>query len=96
MSPAAQETRSRCVAQGEAVATTEVPRKEKAMLVLTRKRGQAVYVSSEICITVCRVQGKRVKIGIQAPAGVRISRESQVLGPLMNANELRSISVQTP
>jgi carbon storage regulator len=49
------------------------------VLVLSRKAGEAILlndgVSQEIKITVLRVIGGRVKIGIEAPANVEIQRD---------------------
>jgi carbon storage regulator len=44
------------------------------MLVLSRKPGEKIHVGSDITITVVRVDGNRVRIGIDAPAGVRLVR----------------------
>jgi len=45
------------------------------MLVLTRKTDERILVGNDIVITVVRVSGNRVCLGIEAPAGVRILRE---------------------
>lgn len=45
------------------------------MLVLGRKRGEAITIGDGITITVLSVQGDRVKIGITAPAEVPVHRE---------------------
>jgi carbon storage regulator len=45
------------------------------MLVLSRKRGEAITIGDDITITVLAVQGDRVKIGITAPAEVPVHRE---------------------
>jgi carbon storage regulator len=44
------------------------------MLVLTRKRGEAVVIGSNITITVVEAGGNRVKLGIDAPAEVPVLR----------------------
>jgi len=44
------------------------------MLVLTRKPGQSVLVGSAR-LTVLGVEGNKVRLGFQAPPGVRIARE---------------------
>jgi carbon storage regulator CsrA len=44
------------------------------MLVLSRKPGEKIHVGSAIAITVVRVEGNRVRIGIDAPADVRLVR----------------------
>jgi carbon storage regulator len=45
------------------------------MLVLNRKIGQRVLLGDEIVITVVKVNGGGVRIGIEAPAEVPILRE---------------------
>ena len=44
------------------------------MLVLTRKQQEQILVGENIRITVVRVQGSTVRIGIEAPDDVRILR----------------------
>lgn len=45
------------------------------MLVLTRKRGERVVISDNIDLTVVSIRGKRVKLGVTAPADVIIRRD---------------------
>lgn len=44
------------------------------MLVLTRKEGEKLVIDDNIVITVNRISGHRVSIGIEAPSEVRVSR----------------------
>jgi len=44
------------------------------MLVLSRKALQSVVIGEDIRITVVRVEGNQVRIGIEAPQNVRILR----------------------
>ncbi len=45
------------------------------MLVLTRKCGEkVVFPQQEVTVTVLEVRGDRVRIGIEAPAHIRIHR----------------------
>jgi carbon storage regulator len=44
------------------------------MLVLSRKPGEKIHVGSGITITVVRIEGNRVRIGIDAPAEVPLVR----------------------
>jgi carbon storage regulator len=44
------------------------------MLVLTRKIGEEIIINGEICVSVVRLRGNRVQIGIKAPDGVPIRR----------------------
>jgi carbon storage regulator len=45
------------------------------MLVLSRKEGERLVIGEGIVITVVRIDGKRVRIGVQAPAEIGIRRE---------------------
>ena len=45
------------------------------MLVLSRKPGEKVLIGTDISFVVVEVKGKQVRIGIDAPAEVRIVRE---------------------
>jgi carbon storage regulator len=45
------------------------------MLVLTRRRGETVVIEGGIEVTVVAVQGDRVRLGIKAPASVRVDRQ---------------------
>jgi carbon storage regulator len=44
------------------------------MLVLTRKIGEEIIINDEICVSIVRLRGNRVQIGIKAPTGVPIRR----------------------
>jgi carbon storage regulator len=44
------------------------------MLVLTRRVGEEIVIDGDIRITVTGVQGERVRIGVTAPASVRVDR----------------------
>ncbi|MEI8256158.1 MAG: carbon storage regulator, partial [Deltaproteobacteria bacterium] len=48
--------------------------KECAMLVLTRKQQERIHIGENITITVVRLQGNTVRIGIEAPREVRVLR----------------------
>lgn len=51
------------------------------MLVLSRKRGETLYVGDDVKITILDVQGKRVRIGIDAPGHCRVMRGELCDGP---------------
>jgi carbon storage regulator CsrA len=44
------------------------------MLVLTRKLQEQICVGNDITITILRIKGNSVRIGIEAPRGVRVIR----------------------
>ena len=45
------------------------------MLVLTRRLGESVTIGDEIRIIIVEVDGKQVKLGIDAPRSIEIYRE---------------------
>lgn len=51
------------------------------MLVLTRKRMEQVVIGSDIRITVVKLEGGQVRLGIEAPGDVMVLREE-----LLNAS----------
>jgi carbon storage regulator len=55
------------------------------MLVLTRKAGEQIAIGPDIVVKVVEVRGDVVKLGIEAPAGVRIQRQ-EVLDAVAAAN----------
>ena len=48
------------------------------MLVLTRKPGEKILIGDDIVITVLDARGDSVRIGIDAPRGVKIQRDEVV------------------
>ncbi|MUK01407.1 carbon storage regulator CsrA [Vibrio cholerae] len=55
------------------------------MLVLTRKIGEQILIGDDIVITVLDSRGDGIRIGIDAPRGVKIQRE-EVLRAVTEAN----------
>ncbi len=45
------------------------------MLVLTRKLGEKIQIGDNISIVIMEVKGKQVKLGIEAPANIKVHRE---------------------
>ncbi len=45
------------------------------MLILTRKKGEGISIGDQIQIQVLSVKGGQVRIGIDAPRDIRVSRE---------------------
>jgi len=45
------------------------------MLILTRRVGEALKIGDEVSITVLRVKGDQVRLGIEAPKSVTVHRE---------------------
>lgn len=48
------------------------------MLVLTRKPGERVLIGDDIVVTFLESRGDSIRIGIEAPSGVRIQRHEIV------------------
>ena len=48
------------------------------MLVLSRRPGEEIIINDEICVSVVRLRGNRVQIGIKAPSGVPIRRRELI------------------
>ncbi len=48
------------------------------MLVLTRKLMERLYIGDDICITVVRIEGGQVRLGIDAPRDVSVVRSELV------------------
>lgn len=48
------------------------------MLVLTRKPGERVLIGDDIVVTFLEARGDSIRIGIEAPSGIRIQRDEIV------------------
>ncbi|HTP66843.1 MAG TPA: carbon storage regulator CsrA [Geobacteraceae bacterium] len=55
------------------------------MLVLTRKVGEEIFIGDSICVKVMEISGSKVRLGIDAPAHLRIYRE-EVLAKVRSEN----------
>jgi carbon storage regulator len=44
------------------------------MLVLTRKAGESIVIGSDIRVTVLEMQGRQIRLGIEAPPDVSVHR----------------------
>lgn len=45
------------------------------MLILSRRRGETIHINDDIQITIIKIHGQQVSIGISAPPGVAVHRE---------------------
>ena len=61
------------------------------MLVLSRKRMERIVIGSDIRITVVKLEGGQVRLGIEAPGGVMVLREE-----LLNPRAARGKKVAAP
>ena len=64
------------------------------MLVLTRKSGESIVVGSDIRITVLEIQGRQIRLGIDAPMDVSVHR-GEVYERIREENELAATGGQT-
>ena len=44
------------------------------MLVLSRKQTESIFINGNVVVTVLRIQGSQVRLGIEAPAGMPVHR----------------------
>lgn len=49
------------------------------MLVLSRRIGERIRIGGDVIVTVVRVQGEKVRLGIEAPPEVAVHREEVFL-----------------
>jgi len=58
------------------------------MLVLSRKEKERLMIGENIVVTIVRVSGGKVRLGIEAPADVSIRREELACRPLDSEHEM--------
>jgi carbon storage regulator CsrA len=58
----------------------EQERKEVAMLVLSRRVRESLWIDGRIEVKILGLRGGRVQLGIEAPSGVAVRRE-ELAGP---------------
>ena len=54
------------------------------MLILSRKPNESIFIADDVVVTVLRIRGDQVKIGIEAPMGVPVHRKEvyeRIRGP---------------
>ncbi|MCA9015734.1 MAG: carbon storage regulator [Planctomycetaceae bacterium] len=52
------------------------------MLVLTRKKNEQIRIADDIVLTVVRIRGGKVKLGIECPRKIPVRRNEVPLEPL--------------
>jgi carbon storage regulator len=45
------------------------------MLILTRRVGETVMIGDDVSVTVLRVKGNQIRLGVNAPKNVSVQRE---------------------
>ena len=63
------------------------------MLVLTRKAGESIAIGSDIRVTVLELQGRQIRLGIEAPSDVSVHR-GEVYERIREENELAASADQ--
>jgi len=70
------------------------------MLILTRKESERIYLGDDIVLTVVRIGGDKVRIGVEAPSDVRVLRlelsEPDSQGPIRQGPIRQEPSRQEP
>ena len=56
------------------------------MLILSRKSGESIVIDGRIKITIIRVEGEAVKVGVEAPAEVPVHRQ-EVYDEIQRSNQ---------
>jgi len=54
------------------------------MLILSRKPNESIFIADGVVVTVLKIRGNQVKIGIEAPMGVPVHRKElyeRIWGP---------------
>ncbi len=60
------------------------------MLVLSRKKSESIVIDGRITITLVEIRGNQIRLGIDAPAEVRVSR-AELLDPNRSPKPLAGI-----
>src|SRR5699024_5841530 len=71
--------------------STKNRKRDRIMLVLTRKTKEAIKIGDDIEIKVLAVQGDQVKIGIKAPRSVEVHRKELIEDVQLQNNEAANI-----
>ena len=70
------------------------------MLVLTRKAGESIVIGSQVRITILEIQGRQIRLGIDAPTEIPVHRgevyerikEENTLAAQGGEEELKALS----
>jgi carbon storage regulator len=64
------------------------------MLVLTRKLGESIRIGDTIVVKIVDLDGRHVKLGIEAPKNVSVNRE-EIYERIQRENRAASVSKDT-
>ena len=62
------------------------------MLVLSRKSGESIKIGDSVTISIVRIQGNRVQVGIEAPRSVPVHRSEVLLDASDDCPQLLSVA----
>ncbi|UTC67468.1 MULTISPECIES: carbon storage regulator CsrA [unclassified Treponema] len=65
------------------------------MLILSRKTNQKILIGDDIEITIIDIRGDQVKIGVDAPASVKVFRE-EIYQEIQNENKAALVKDAKP
>ena len=65
------------------------------MLVLTRKLMERLYIGDDICVTVVRLEGGQVRLGIEAPREISVVRAELLPGGRLHGKATGSAHMPT-
>lgn len=66
------------------------------MLVLSRKKGEAIHIADDVTITIVEIRGGRVRLSIDAPRSVRVIRNELLDADLLQENQRTLQLVSAP
>jgi carbon storage regulator len=66
------------------------------MLVLTRKLMEKLYIGDDVCVTVVRLEGGQVRLGIDAPRDVAVVRAELIDGREPSARHQQENNLTPP
>jgi carbon storage regulator len=64
------------------------------MLILRRKVGERIHIGDDVYVVVLRVEGNRVRLGIEAPKELRVCRQ-ELLDPDSNDSNAHLVEAET-
>lgn len=62
------------------------------MLVLSRKAGDRIVIGDNIVVTINRVQGQRVSVGVEAPRAVKVVRGELDAIPNLGVHDSKGVA----
>lgn len=65
------------------------------MLILSRKTNQKILIGDNIELTIIEIRGDQVKVGVNAPAAVKVFRE-EVYQEIQNENKAALVKDKSP